>query len=127
MQPEGIKKLLILAGTNVVRLRLLAFPLTGLGAAGDGLMYAARVASANPTQRSGLMLTAVAAVFLGPNMSRRGEPKVICTLVGVLIPGVLDNCMTQLRIDSYVREVLVGLIVLGAVAVAYISKRKRFN
>ena len=60
-------------------------------------------------------------------MSRRGEPKVIYTLVGVLILGVLDNGMTQLRIDSYVREILVGLIVLGAVAVASVSKRRHSN
>ena len=70
------------------------------------------------------MLDAIAAVFLGMTMSRRGEPKVVYTLVGVLILGVLDNGMTQLRIDSYVREILVGLIVLAAVAVASLSKRR---
>ena len=123
----GNKEASYLAGIKVVRLRLLAFSLTGLGAAGAGLMYAARVASANPTQGSGLMLDAIAAVFLGMTMSQRGEPRVIYTLVGVLILGVLDNGMTQLRIDSYVREILVGLIVLGAVAVASVSKRRHSN
>ena len=72
----------------------------------------------------GLMLDAIAAVFLGMTMSRRGEPKVVYTLVGVLILGVLDNGMTQLRVDSYVREIFVGLIVLAAVAVASLSKRR---
>ena len=120
----GNKEAAYLAGIKVVRLRLIAFSLTGLGAAGAGLMYAARVASANPTQGSGLMLDAIAAVFLGMTMSRRGEPKVVYTLVGVLILGVLDNGMTQLRVDSYVREIFVGLIVLAAVAVASLSKRR---
>ncbi|MDB3963361.1 ABC transporter permease [Paracoccaceae bacterium] len=120
----GNKEASYLAGIKVVRLRLIAFSLTGLGAAGAGLMYAARVASANPTQGSGLMLDAIAAVFLGMTMSRRGEPKVVYTLIGVLILGVLDNGMTQLRVDSYVREIFVGLIVLAAVAVASLSKRR---
>ena len=120
----GNKEASYLAGIKVVRLRLIAFSLTGLGAAGAGLMYAARVASANHTQGSGLMLDAIAAVFLGMTMSRRGEPKVVYTLIGVLILGVLDNGMTQLRVDSYVREIFVGLIVLAAVAVASISKRR---
>jgi ribose transport system permease protein len=120
----GNKEASYLAGIKVVRLRLIAFSLTGLGAAGAGLMYAARVASANPTQGSGLMLDAIAAVFLGMTMSRRGEPKVVYTLVGVLILGVLDNGMTQLRVDSYVREIFVGLIVLAAVAVASLSNRR---
>jgi ribose transport system permease protein len=119
----GNKEASHLAGIKVVQLRLIAFSLTGLGAAGAGLMYASRVASANPTQGSGLMLDAIAAVFLGMTMSRHGEPKVVFTLVGVLILGVLDNGMTQLRVDSYVREILVGLIVLAAVAIASLSKR----
>ena len=113
-----------LAGVRVVRLRLVAFALTGLGAAGAGLLYAARVASANPTQGSGLMLDAIAAVFLGMTMSRRGEPRVGFTLVGVLVLGVLDNGLTQLRVDSYVREIMVGLIVIAAVAVAALSRRR---
>jgi len=87
-------------------------------------MYAARVASANPTQGSGLMLDAIAAVFLGMTMSRQGEPRVLYTLVGVLMLGVLDNGLTQLRVDSYVREILVGLIVIGAVATAAFSRRR---
>ena len=38
-----------LSGVRVKSLRLIAFALTGLGAAAAGLMYASRVASANPT------------------------------------------------------------------------------
>lgn len=119
----GNKEASHLAGIKVVRLRLIAFALTGLGAAGAGLMYAARVASANPTQGSGLMLDAIAAVFLGMTMSRQGEPRVLYTLIGVLILGVLDNGLTQMSVDSYVREMLVGLIVIAAVAIASWSKR----
>ncbi|WBU61704.1 ABC transporter permease [Paracoccus albus] len=113
-----------LAGVRVVRLRLLAFALTGLGAAGAGLMYASRVASANPTQGSGLMLDAIAAVFLGMTMSRQSEPRVFYTLLGVLMLGILDNGLTQLKVDSYVREILVGVIVIAAVSVATLSRRR---
>lgn len=112
-----------LAGVPVRRLRLLAFALTGSGAALAGLMYAARVASANPTQGAGLMLDAIAAVFLGMTVSEEGEPHVLATLLGVLILGVLDNGLTQLNVDSYVREMLVGTIVIMAVAGPALSKR----
>lgn len=112
-----------LAGIPVRRLRAAAFVLAGLGAAGAGLMYAARVASANPTQGSGLMLTAIAAVFLGQTMTRDGTPRVLSTVTGVLVLGILDNGLTQLRVDSYVREVLVGVIIILAVGASRLARR----
>ena len=111
-----------LAGVRVRILRFSAFGLTGLGAAVGGLMYAARVASANPTQGSGLMLSAIAAVFLGMTMSEEGEPRVLATFFGVLILGVLDNGLTQMSVDSYVREILIGTIIVLAVASSSLSK-----
>lgn len=113
-----------LAGINTRLIRLMGFALTGLGAAGAGLMYASRVASANPTQGSGLMLDAIAAVFLGTTMGRHGEPRVLATLVGVLILGILDDGLTQLSVDSYVRQVLVGGIVISAVALSSVGRRR---
>lgn len=114
-----------LAGVKVRWLRMSAFALTGLGAAAGGLMVASRVASANPTQGAGLMLDAIAAVFLGMTMSEEGEPRVLATLVGVLILGVLDNGLTQMSVDSNVREVLVGGIVVAAVAASSWGKIRR--
>lgn len=113
-----------LAGVKVRTLRMSAFALTGLGAAIAGLMYVSRVASANPTQGSGLMLDAIAAVFLGMTMSEEGEPRVLATLVGVLILGILDNGLAQMSVDSYVREILVGGIVISAVAFSSLSKQR---
>jgi ribose transport system permease protein len=113
-----------LAGINVRGLRLSAYALTGLGAALAGLMEASRVASANPTQGAGLMLDAIAAVFLGMTMGKQGEPRVLATLVGVLILGILDNGLTQMTVDSYVREILIGGIVVAAVAISSIGRRR---
>ena len=114
-----------LSGVAVKRLRLIAFAFTGFGAAIAGLMYASRVASANPTQGSGLMLNAIAAVFLGMTMSEEGEPRVHATVIGVLILGALDNGLTQMSVDSYVRDILVGVIILAAVASSSLWKRLR--
>ena len=49
---------------------------------------------------------------------------VMATLVGVLILGILDNGLTQLNVDSYVREVLIGAIVVAAVAVSSYGRKR---
>ena len=112
-----------LAGVRVTWLRLTAYGFTGVGAAVAGLMYASRVASANPTQGEGLMLNAIAAVFLGMTVTRHGQPRVVASVLGVLVLGIMDNGLTQLQVDSYVREVLVGLIILLAVSISALGRR----
>ncbi|MBR2657075.1 MAG: ABC transporter permease [Loktanella sp.] len=119
----GNKEAARLAGLPVVLLRFTAFAFTGVGAALAGLMIASRVASANPTQGDGLMLTAIAAVFLGMTLTRDGQPRVLATLAGVAVLGILDNGLTQMRVDSYVRQVMVGAIILLSVGLSALSRR----
>lgn len=112
-----------LGGVRVKSLRLLAFVVTGIGAAVAGLMLASRLASANPKQGDGMMLNAIAAVFLGMTMSEEGEPHVLGTLLGVLILGVLANGLTQMNIDSYIQQMLTGGIIILAVTLSSLSRR----
>jgi ribose transport system permease protein len=114
-----------LSGVAVRRLKLAAFALTGGTAALAGIMYASRVASANPTQGSGLMLNAIAAVFLGTTLSQHGEPRILATVIGVLMLGILDNGLTQMSVDSYVRQILVGAIIILAVTAGSLSRSLR--
>ncbi|HZZ63234.1 MAG TPA: ABC transporter permease [Roseiarcus sp.] len=113
-----------LAGVRIKPLRLAAFGLSGLGAASAGLMLASRVASANPTQGAGLMLDAIAAVFLGTTMSDEGQPRVVLTLVGVMMLGALGNGLTQMNVDSYVREMITGSIIIAAVAASSLGRAR---
>ena len=114
-----------LAGIDVSRTRFIGFVLSGMGASLAGLMYMSRVASANPTQGAGLMLDAMAAVFIGMTMNPEGEPKILNTLIGVLFLGVLSNGLTQLNIDSYVRDILVGALIIIAVSASRLEKLSR--
>ena len=113
-----------LAGIPVRRLRAIAFVLSGLGAAAAGLMLASRVASANPIQGAGLMLDAIACVFLGMTLHREGEPHVLGTFAGVALLGLMDNGLTQVGIDSYVREILVGTLLVAAVGLARLRRSR---
>ena len=113
-----------LGGVRVRVLRLAAFAISGLGAAVAGLMLFSRLATAHPTQGEGLMLQAIAAVFLGMTMSEEGEPLVFGSLIGVLILGVLANGLTQLQIDTYIQQILTGVIIILAVTLSSLSHRR---
>ena len=110
-------------GIRINRLRLLSFVISGLGAAIAGLMLFSRLSTAHPTQGEGMMLQAIAAVFLGMTLSEEGQPNVIGTMIGVLILGVLANGLTQMQIDTYIQQILTGLIIILAVTLSSLSQR----
>ena len=112
-----------LAGLPVRRLRLLAFVISGLGAALAGVVLTSRLFSAHPTAGEPLMLNSIAAVFLGMTMFREGEPHVLGTLVGVLLLGVMNNGLNILQVNSYLQLVLTGVIILLAVLLSGVTRR----
>ena len=113
-----------LAGIDVRRLRLLAFVISGLGAALAGIVLTSRLFSAHPTAGEPLMLNSIAAVFLGMTMFREGEPHVLGTLVGVLLLGVMSNGLNILQVNSYLQLVLTGVIILLAVLLSGLARRE---
>jgi ribose transport system permease protein len=56
-------------------------------------------------------------------VTRDGQPNVLATVAGVVTLGVMDNGLTQLQVDSYVRQVLVGAIILLAVSISALGRR----
>lgn len=113
-----------LAGIPVRRLRFFAFVCSGIGAALAGIVLTSRLFSAHPTAGEPLMLNSIAAVFLGMTMFREGEAHVPGTLFGVLILGVLSNGLNILQVNSYLQSVLTGVIIILAVLVSGLARRK---
>lgn len=113
-----------LAGIDVARARLLAFVLSGTGAALAGMVLTSRLFSAHPQAGNPLMLNAAAAVFLGATSLREGEPHVLGTLLGVFIIGVLGNGLNILGVNSYVQSILTGAVIVGAVLLSGLAQRR---
>jgi ribose transport system permease protein len=113
-----------LAGINVRLLRMVAFVCSGIGAAIAGIVLTSRLFSAHPTAGEPLMLNAIAAVFLGMTMFREGEAHVPGALFGVLILGVLSNGLNILQVNSYLQIVLTGVIIILAVLVSGLARRR---
>lgn len=119
----GNREAMRLSGVNVNSVRFAAFVVSGVGAALAGLVLTSRLASAHPTAGHPLMLTSIAAVFLGMTMFKDGQPNVQGTVVGVLIVGVLNNGLNILQVNSYIQQVLTGLIIVVAVSASGLASR----
>lgn len=113
-----------LSGVRVRRSRLYAFVLCAVGASVAGIVLSARLASAHPSAGDPMMLTSIAAVFLGMTMVRTGQANLLGTLVGIGILGVLQNGLNMLHVNDYVQQVLTGAIIVVAVAMSRIGKSR---
>lgn len=114
-----------LSGVKTRFVRFSAFLVSGFGAALAGVILTARLASAHPSAGEPFMLSSIAAVFLGITLSRAGQPTIGGTTVGVGIVGVLSNGLNIMQVNSYVQQILTGLIIILAVSLSRLSKKRR--
>jgi ribose transport system permease protein len=103
------------SGIDPRRMRLVAFVVCAVGAAIAGVLLASRLASAHPTAGDPLMLTSIAAVFIGMTVARTAIPNVPGSLLGVVLLGVLANGLNLVGVSPYLQQVLTGLIIVAAV------------
>jgi ribose transport system permease protein len=114
-----------ISGIDTKFLRLIAFCLSGLTAAFGGIILTSRLFSAHPQAGNPFMLNAAAAVFLGMTVYREGEAHIGGTFLGVLIMGVMGNGLNILGVNTYVQSILTGIIIVLAVLMSSLSKKRR--
>ena len=105
-----------LAGINVklstVMVYVACASLSGLA----GILLAARLDSVQPSSGVAYELDAIAAVVIGGTSLSGGTGSVIGTIIGVLIIGVLRNGLNLLSVSPFLQAVIIGLVVVLAVA-----------
>ena len=113
-----------LSGIKVKAVTFWVFVNMGVLAALAGIVFAARLNLANPTNGLSFELDAIAAAFIGGAAVTGGVGRVIGAIVGGLTVGVLNNGMSILGVDVAYQQVIKGLVLLGAVAFDVYSKRR---
>lgn len=89
-----------------------------------GMIEASRLMTGQPTAGQGYELQVIAAVVIGGGSLRGGEGSVIGTLVGAFIMGLLSNGSDLLGISPYLQQAIIGAVIILAVAVDELRKRK---
>lgn len=111
------------AGIPVERVKYQAFLVNGVLVGIAGVIFMSRVNAGLPNAGVGYELQAITAPIIGGTSFSGGVGTVFGTLAGALIVGVLGNIMNLIGIGSYVQQIVMGAIIVVAVAYDVFSKR----
>ena len=106
-----------LCGVPVNRMKVVLYTLGGLLTGLAGVMEFSRLTVGDPTVANGTELDVVAAVVIGGGSLNGGEGSILGTLIGVLIMAVLRNGCTMMGWPNYIQEIIIGVIIVMAVAI----------
>lgn len=113
-----------LCGIDVARVRVLVYliaaVLTGVG----GVMEFSTLTVGDPTDSLGLELEVIAAVVIGGGSLSGGEGSVRGSLIGALLMTVIKTGATHLGMPNWVQEIVTGAIIVGAVALDRVRRRR---
>ena len=90
-----------------------------------GIVLSARNASATPKAGDGFEMDAIASCYIGGAATSGGVGTIIGAVVGAFIMGILNIGMSLAGFDTNVQKIVKGAVLLGAVTVDLVSKRKK--
>jgi ribose transport system permease protein len=105
-------------GINTKRIKFQVLLLSATVASIAGMLYAGRLQSGRFQWGTGDELSAIAAVILGGTSLFGGSGTVVGTLFGALLIGLINNGLILAGLDSSQQQVVRGLIIILAVALA---------
>ncbi|MDP9367862.1 MAG: ABC transporter permease [Chloroflexota bacterium] len=114
-----------LSGLNTTGLIMSVYVLSGFCAGLAGFLLTSRLNSAEVVAGQGYELTVIAAVVIGGTSLFGGEGRVLGTLVGAMLIGVLSNGLTLRNVNPYWQPIIIGIIVVLSVFVDQVAKRRR--
>jgi len=105
-----------LCGVPVAATKVSIYALCGLFAGLAGVMQFARLTVGDPTTAMGKELDVIAAVVIGGGSLAGGEGRILGSLVGAFLMSTLANGCNLTGVPNYVQEILIGAIIVAAVA-----------
>ena len=112
-----------LAGIRVKGVLMFVYSICGLLAGLGGVITASQLKSGAPTYGLTYELYVIAAVVVGGTSLSGGEGKILGTLIGAFIIGVVQNGMNLTNVETYTQKVVLGCIILGAVLLDRLKQR----
>lgn len=115
------------SGISVVRTRMLAFLISGCFVGIAGVLQMARLNSGLPDTAIGYHGDAIASAVIGGTSFTGGIGTALGTLVGAFIIGFISNILNLTGVQSYVQQVVKGLIIIVAVGFDLMGKARKIK
>ncbi len=113
-----------LSGVSVGKTLLFAYLVSGLMAGIGGVITVSQLKAGSPTYGNMYELYVIAAVVVGGTSLSGGQGYIFGTLIGAFIIAVIRNGMNLMNVEPYTQKVVLGLVILGAVLIDRLKRRK---
>ena len=114
-----------LSGLNVNRIIMSVYVIMGFFAGLGSFVLAARLNSAEAVAGTGYELTVIASVVIGGTSLFGGSGTIFGTVIGSILIGVLLNGLVLMNVSSYIQQIIIGVIIVLAVAFDTFAKSRR--
>src|SRR5579872_3374589 len=115
-----------LCGIRVQWQKVVIYTLGGIFFGLSGLMQLSRLTEGDPTVAIGLELDIIAAVVIGGASLSGGTGSILGSMIGALIMAVLRNGSNQMGLQTYMQEILIGIVIILAVGLDKLRQRRSF-
>ena len=112
------------AGVNVDRNLIYIYTFTGFLVGIAAMIATSRTVSAQPTAGLGAELDVIAAVVIGGASLAGGQGSITGTIIGTLLISFLRNGCTLLGISTNAQLIVIGMIIVLAVAVDQLARAR---
>ena len=113
----GNEKAAYISGVKLNKVKIIIYSISGIMASISGLIITSRLSSAQPTAGASYEMDAIAAVVLGGISLSGGKGRILGTLIGALIIGVLNNGLNIIGVSAFWQQVVKGVVILIAVLI----------
>jgi len=121
----GNRKAAQLSGIDTNKVFFWVYVNMGVLSAIAGIVLAARNASSTPKAGDGFEMDAIASCYIGGAAVAGGAGTIVGAVVGAFIMGILNNGMSLCGLSTDIQKIVKGIVLLGAVTVDVLSKRKK--
>lgn len=121
----GNRKAANLSGIDTNKVFFWVYTNMGILAAIAGIVLCSRNGSATPKAGDGFEMDAIASCYIGGAAVAGGAGTITGAVVGAFVMGILNNGMSLYGWSTDIQKIVKGVVLLGAVTIDIISKRKK--